>query len=278
MEGFDMTQTLPAGLTGMISAGGILLLSAYIVLLIVVIKRWHGRFMPLLLGVISYVIFGFIFSELIVSALALIPSIDVAFEYNPTSQKIIQGILTAVGFTIARVIMGNMLKDRFERQGDIYMAGIGLSIGESFLVGLTYISSLVWCVSINSSGLQTTVEDATAGVSEQLAAETIQSIASLVQTPIIFWLLLGVSCVLDIIIGIVLMNAVYGVVKKQIPNWIAGVTLGVHFINAISFQLYNEQSLSSILICFAVKLICFAVSVYFITAQSRGKIQYEEEA
>ena len=43
MENFDMTQTLPSGLSPMITAGGIILLSVFIVFIIVAIKRWHGR-------------------------------------------------------------------------------------------------------------------------------------------------------------------------------------------------------------------------------------------
>ena len=75
METIDLTQTLPAGTSSMLSAGGILMLSAIIVLVVVIMKRWKARVMPGILGVIAYAVFVFIFANLATSALALIPSI-----------------------------------------------------------------------------------------------------------------------------------------------------------------------------------------------------------
>ena len=64
METIDLTQTLPAGTSSMLSAGGILMLSAIIVLVVVIMKRWKARVMPGILGVIAYAVFVFIFANL----------------------------------------------------------------------------------------------------------------------------------------------------------------------------------------------------------------------
>lgn len=85
METIDLTQTLPAGTSSMLSAGGILMLSAIIVLVVVIMKRWKARVMPGILGVIAYAVFVFIFANLATSALALIPSIDNTFYNNPAT-------------------------------------------------------------------------------------------------------------------------------------------------------------------------------------------------
>ena len=120
MENFDMTQTLPSGLSPMITAGGIILLSVFIVFIIVAIKRWHGRWMPVLLGVVAYLIFTFVFTNMFLSVLTLAPGIDNVFSNNPVTYTIVYYIIATVGFTIARLIVGYMLKDRFEREGDVY--------------------------------------------------------------------------------------------------------------------------------------------------------------
>lgn len=83
--GISLENGIPAGAENMLSAGGILLLSAFIVLTIVVIKRWNGRFVNVLAGAFAYSIFVFICCNLIMSALALIPSIDEAFTNNSTA-------------------------------------------------------------------------------------------------------------------------------------------------------------------------------------------------
>ena len=49
--GISLENGIPAGAENMLSAGGILLLSAFIVLTIVVIKRWNGRFVNVLAGI-----------------------------------------------------------------------------------------------------------------------------------------------------------------------------------------------------------------------------------
>ena len=137
METIDLTQTLPAGTSSMLSAGGILMLSAIIVLVVVIMKRWKARVMPGILGVIAYAVFVFIFANLATSALALIPSIDNTFYNNPATYNIVYALFATAGFTAARVVTGYMLNERFERKGDVYLAGIGLSIGDSLLYGMT---------------------------------------------------------------------------------------------------------------------------------------------
>ena len=65
--GISLENGIPAGAENMLSAGGILLLSAFIVLTIVVIKRWNGRFVNVLAGAFAYSIFVFICCNLIMA-------------------------------------------------------------------------------------------------------------------------------------------------------------------------------------------------------------------
>ena len=79
--GINLDAGIPAGAESMLSAGGILMLSAFIVLIIVVIKRWNGRFINVVAGIFAYSIFVFIFANLCMSVLSLIPSIDQIYDY-----------------------------------------------------------------------------------------------------------------------------------------------------------------------------------------------------
>ena len=153
MEGIDLTLQLPDGVEGMIMAGGILLLSFFIVMFIVVKKRWKGKLMPFFLGFITYTVFVFMCVNLITSALALIPSVDMAFTYNQTAYIIVYYLLAGIAFLIARMVLTRMLTERFETRGDVYMAGLGLGIGDSILYGVTAVSYYVWCIAIRSEGL-----------------------------------------------------------------------------------------------------------------------------
>jgi uncharacterized membrane protein YhfC len=269
----DLTQTLSPMVSTMLSAGGVILLSAIIVIAVVVAKRWNGRVMPGILGIIAYAVFVFIFANLLTSAMALIPSIDNAFYNDSKTYYIVYYLLAAVGFTLARIVTGYMLKDRFERKGDVYMAGLGLSVGDSILYGITTLSYLTWCTAINSMGLA----EAFADFSAEEAASTYETISVLFTAPSVLWLLLGINCVLDIAVNIALMSVVFGAVKKSLSPWWYGISLGITFFSAISFQLYDENSLLSILICFAIKLVIFAATMYYTFKVAGKEIAYLDD-
>ena len=147
MEGIDLLQTLPSGVEGMIMAGGILMLSFFIVMFIVVKKRWEGKVVPFFLGLLSYVIFVFVCVNLIMSAFALIPSVDMAFSYNQHAYTIVYCVVASVAFLAARVVLGNMITQRYDTRGDVYMAGMGLGIGDGILYGVSsgFILCMVYC-------------------------------------------------------------------------------------------------------------------------------------
>lgn len=273
MENFDFTQALPSDVSAMLTAGGILLLSAIIVLVIVITKRWKARIMPGILGVIAYIVFVFIFTNLTTSALALLPSVDHVFYNNPSTYIIVYAIIAAVGYTLARIVTAYMLKDRFERQGDVYLAGIGLSLGDSILYGITTISYITWCTAINNNGMDMMLAE----FSAEEAAETLETISVLFTAPSILWLLLGVSYVLDIVINIALINVVFGAVKGNLSKWWYGISAGIGFFATISFQLYDTDSIASILICFAIKLVIFAAAMYYTFKTAGKEIEYSDD-
>ena len=107
MEGIDLLQTLPSGVEGMIMAGGILMLSFFIVMFIVVKKRWEGKVVPFFLGLLSYVIFVFVCVNLIMSAFALIPSVDMAFSYNQHAYTIVYCVVASVAYYVWCIAIRN---------------------------------------------------------------------------------------------------------------------------------------------------------------------------
>ena len=196
--GIDLAAGIPAGAENMLSAGGILMLSAFIVLIIVVIKRWNGRFINVLASVFAYSIFVFIFANLCMSALALIPSIDQTFKYNTTAYTIIYSILSALGMTLARYVLARFMAGRFERKGDVYLSGIGLSVGDGVLYGLTVISSISIATAYNNMGLDTMV----AGLTENDTETFYKTLSNLFNAPGYLWLLMGIAFTMDIILSL----------------------------------------------------------------------------
>lgn len=273
MENLDLSRTLEAGVSTMLTAGGILLLSALIVMTVVIFKRWHGRIMPIVMGVIAYTIFVFIFTNLVMSALILIPSIDVAFENNQVAYAILYSIFSAIGLTIARVLVVQMMRERYERQGDVMLGGIGVSLGDAFLYGMTVLSYNVMAMGITNTGL----ESLFAGMTDEQMADTYSVIESLFTTPAPVWLVYGINAVLDVVLCITLMMVVYGAVMKKIPSiWIFYTGLFQCFMS-MPLQVADSASLSAIMIAFLVKLVLFAGGMSYIYKVLAVQITYNED-
>jgi len=273
MEGIDLTRTLPQNLEAMIAGGGMIALSFIIVMITVVMKRWKGRVIPLLLGLVVYLVIVFMIPNLLISALALIPNIEVAFEYNPTAYIIIYSALVAVASLAAKYILNAMLLERYERKGDVYMAGIGLGTGDVVLYAMTAISSYVWCLAIYNEGLAA----AFAGMSDAEIASTYDSIEMLYNSPSFIWILFGINAVMDMLVQFALTSTVYGAVKHQLNRNVYIVSFVITFISLISFQLYDQTSVMSIMICFAVKILACAAALYYSFRIAAGAIEYSED-
>ena len=271
LEGIDYSVTLAPETPGMLLAGGILALSVFIVMFIVIKKRWKGRVLPFFLALVTFT-FVRIFAMLAESALMLVPSIDAAFEYNPSALTVVDVLLSAVGYVAARWVVSNILIERFERQGDVLLAGLGLGFGDAMLFGFTLISNYVWCIAVDTGSLAQAFE----GLTESEALTTYLSLQDLFYAPAILWLLMGVSTVIDMVLHILLTMVIFGVAKKQVPSVWHAICAVIYIGVIIPFQMYDYTSITSIMICFAVKLVIFAAAAYYISKNVFNSIRYEE--
>ena len=230
-------KTVSNATVSMISAGAILVISVLIVLLVLVIKRWKGRFIPLALGVLSYVVFGFMFSQLLMSVLSLIPNVDQSFTYNTNAYVVIYNILLAAGFGIARWFTAKMMTDRYNRTGDVLMAGTGLAIGDTVITyALSMFTFFVYAQAISANGLEKFISDMfNSGMAESDVITLYTSnVSQLIDSPAILWFLMAVSAVLDIALNIMLFMVVYGVVKKQVNYMYAYYAIIAQFVSNIT--------------------------------------------
>ena len=208
----DFGQTVSSGAVSMLVAGAILVLSVLIVAIIITAKRWKGRAIPLLLGLLSYVIFGFMFSQMFMSIIRLIPSVDMSFTYNSSSYIVVYNIVFAVGLAIARWFTVKLMADKYNRAGDVILAGTGIALGDAVMMyGLSVLSYYVYAQAISASGLQKVVEDMlSSGLSaEEVMTEYTANMAQLFNAPEPLWFIMGLATVLDIVLNIILCIVVY---------------------------------------------------------------------
>ncbi len=267
----DYSLTLAAGTTGMLMAGGILALSVFIVMFIVIKKRWGAKILPFFIGLFMFSLVR-IFVMLAESVLMLVPSIEYAFDYNDTALTVIDCILATVGYMAARWGLAKMISGKYDRQGDVLMSGLGLGFGDAVLYGFTVISNYVWCIAIDNG----TLSEAFDGLTQSEALTTFQSLSDLFYAPAILWAVMGASAVIDMILQMLLATTVYGVVKSYVPSVFNIICAVIYAAVVISFQLYDSTSLTSIAVCFLIKVVLFAAAAYYLSKKVLNRISYQE--
>lgn len=276
----DFGQTVSFGAVSMLVAGAILVLSVLIVAIIITAKRWKGRAIPLLLGLLSYVIFGFMFSQMFMSIIRLIPSVDMSFTYNSSSYIVVYNIVFAVGLAIARWFTVKLMADKYNRAGDVILAGTGIALGDAVMMyGLSVLSYYVYAQAISASGLQKVVEDMlSSGLSaEEVMTEYTANMAQLFNAPEPLWFIMGLAAVLDIVLNIILCIVVYGSVKKQINYMLPYYAIIIQFVSNILFQVYNPYSLANIIILFTIKLVVVIGTILYTKQFIMKEIKYSDD-
>ena len=276
----DFGQTVSSGAVSMLVAGVILVLSVLIVAIIITAKRWKGRAIPLLLGLLSYVIFGFMFSQMFMSIIRLIPSVDMSFTYNSSSYIVVYNIVFAVGLAIARWFTVKLMADKYNRAGDVILAGTGIALGDAVMMyGLSVLSYYVYAQAISASGLQKVVEDMlSSGLSaEEVMTEYTANMAQLFNAPEPLWFIMGLAAVLDIVLNIILCIVVYGSVKKQINYMLPYYAIIIQFVSNILFQVYNPYSLANIIILFTIKLVVVIGTILYTKQFIMKEIKYSDD-
>ena len=276
----DFGQTVSSGAVSMLVVGAILVLSVLIVAIIITAKRWKGRVIPLLLGILSYVIFGFMFSQMFMSIIRLIPSVDMSFTYNSSSYIVVYNIVFAVGLAIARWFTVKLMADKYNRAGDVILAGTGIALGDTVMMyGLSVLSYYVYAQAISASGLQKVVEDMlSSGLSaEEVMTEYTANMAQLFNAPEPLWFIMGLATVLDIVLNIILCIVAYGSVKKQINYMLPYYAILIQFVSNILFQVYNAYSLANIIILFTIKLVVVIGTILYTKQFIMKEIKYSDD-
>ena len=276
----DFGQTVSSGAVSMLVAGAILVLSVLIIAIIITAKRWKGRAIPLFLGILSYVIFGFMFSQMFMSIIRLIPSVDMSFTYNSSSYIVVYNIVFAVGLAIARWFTVKLMADKYNRAGDVILAGTGIALGDAVMMyGLSVLSYYVYAQAISASGLQKVVEDMlSSGLSaEEVMTEYTANMAQLFNAPEPLWFIMGLATVLDIVLNIILCIVAYGSVKKQINYMLPYYAILIQFVSNILFQVYNAYSLANIIILFTINLVVVIGTILYTKQFIMKEIKYSDD-
>lgn len=208
MEGLtmDLTRTVPADTVAFMTAGGIILLSMIIVMAIIIVKRYDAKFLPAVVGIVTYFILAYGAGEGLIMILSYVPGLFNSLVVYCIIRAIIIAGFLAVG---RHIIFSVFLKDTPEF-GDSLIIGLGIGAGAALMFGIDLISGITVCNIVNNIGLETLVSDLTAEEAESLVA-SIEIFFTLDKT---VYLLRSINVVIDVLFNIVICEVAYGVSRK----------------------------------------------------------------
>lgn len=256
----DLNRTVSSETVFNLNLSEIIIISAIIVLMFVFFKRYRARFIPLLAGILGFVVFILIGNNLISSMIFSIPGVNTDMNNNKLVLQIISYAVYALLFTLARVLIGKYLFINYNRPGDVLMFGLGTGICEAIICVISSMSLSIWAMGINNTGLTEILKN----MSETDMTKTYDSISILFNAPSILWILLGLSIVMDILLNCGLAVIVYGAVTKKLSsNWYVFSAL-INFFVIIPFKIYDETSYNNIVLLFAIKTIFLFATAYIV--------------
>lgn len=267
----DMTQTVPEGTISLINTGGMVILSVFIVLVFVFFIRYKSKIVPLILGILGYLIFIFMGSNLMIG---LLP------EFARVNGKVggieicITSMIMTLFFTIARVCIANILNGRYDGPGDVLIAGLGLGIGDGAVYGITTLLTMsVLATSISQTGLEELLLNTGLSASEAVDLY-ISTILPIINVPSAVWLLMGISLSMDMITNVGLMMINYGAVKGKLNSTWYWISAGINFAMFLpfTFNSANYSSVTEVVLLFGIKTIMFVAFILMIFRLDREKL------
>lgn len=256
----DTSLTVPSSTASMINTGGLVILSVFLVVLFILFVRYKPKFGALLFGILGYVIFIFLGSNLF---LGILP------EFASTTNKVsgieicVKSIIIVACYTIARICVANIMKDRYQGAGDILIAGAGLGLGDGVIYGITMIMPMsVLATHIQNTGLAEVL--ATSGMTPAEQVDFyITSVAPLLTVPPLVWLMSGISLAMDFIVNIALMMLNCGAANGKLPRvWYAlSAAVALIYMLPFTFNMTNYTSLAEAAVPFLIKIVLFVVII-----------------
>lgn len=258
---YDLSRTIPASTLFFISASGILLLCAAVGLILFTRRKIGLRLFPVMYGFTAYVLFYIIIGNFLTSAASLM------MRENSSTGVLAAMHLTALILSTVSLVGGRFLAMWFIRRYysdycDAYGIGVGVSLTEAAITGITILFNYSLCTTINNTGLAElansyeTVEEA----SQQLAAIWI-----FFDNPSYAYLLSGIESIIFLIFNTMISVLFYGVYHGEMKKLHILTITGLQALMYFPGNFYSAGLLFNRVSCFIAEAAIFAgCMLYFL--------------
>ena len=256
---YDLSRTIPASTIFSISASGIFLLCAAVGLILFTKRKVGLRLFPVMYGFTAYLLFYLLIGNFLTSVASLM------VRENSSAGVFAAMHLTALILSTASLVGGRFFSMWFIRKYysdycDAYGIGVGVSLTEAAITGITILFNYSLCMTINNTGLAElansyeTVEEA----SQQLAAIWI-----FFDNPAYTYLLSGIECIIFLIFNTMISVLFYGVYHGEMKKIHILTITGLQALMYFPGNFYSAGLLFNRVSCFIAETAIFAGCVLY---------------
>lgn len=251
---FDLSRTIPKLTLFFIAASGILLLCSCVGLVLMTKRHVGLRFFPVLYGATAYLLFFVIIG----SFLSWLISLTIPENADTATIAIIRFIMLLV--TSSLIVGGRFfamwfIRKYYSEYCDAYGIGVGVSITEAIITGITVFINYCLCITLNSSGLEAlvnsydTVEEATA---------QLNSVLIFYNNPSYTYLLSGIESIMFLVFNTLISVMFYSLWTGKLKK--------IHLLSIIGLQtaiylpgsFYSSGVIFNNIGCFLIEVLIFA--------------------
>lgn len=217
----------PEQILDFIVAGGIIMISAIIIIGFILIMRYSAKMMPAFLSLLIYLVVVYVGVRVLVTIASLIPGLNKIMAESLMAYCVVNAVLTALMMHLTRFVVLKFADANGDLElGTAMMAGLGAAISQAILSGIDMISWWVIGNNINAMG----VNELLKGMPAEDAQRYIETIEGILALPENFFLLKGIGNTIDIVFQVAVCVILYGVIKKGVPAFWHMIIIGVNIV------------------------------------------------
>lgn len=214
--------TFPKQIIDFAGAGGMIMISAIIVIGFIVLVRYSAKILPGFLAMLFYLLLVVVGAEIVFSVIAVIPGINGLLSTYPLAFYGTYAVVLAVLTHLTRFIVVKYTnRDNGLELGDALMCGLGVAIGQAIISGMELIAVSTLGETINTYGIAELLSDR----SVEEIAETVADIQQIIAIEPGYYLCIGINGMLDIIFQTGVLLLLYAIVKKGLPTFWHGIII-----------------------------------------------------
>lgn len=254
MENITFSQQLISCING----GGIILISAILIIAIIVFMRYAPKLIPGMIGVCLYLLVVFVGAEFTTMILTMIPGVNSLLINSSIGFCIIRGIIIALLMSVSAWLVVKLANRNCDvTVGTAMIGGLGIAIGDAILNGMDFLYLSAMATTVNNNSIEELVQGMTAEEADTLIA----SIKNVASTDGVVYIVKGLNCALSVVFIVALAIIAYALIKYS-ANKVYLLYATIADALLIATATYSSIDYTYYLIIFLIRLTITGLMVY----------------